>query len=197
MSSPARSLRAALVLLTALLTVLVGVGVAAPAQAQAVTKQRVYGSLIFPNHDAPHVKMMWFDSGWGYLGQKLQIDQDAMLIRMASDGLRDTGGNVRDVPVVTRNSNHTLTSSDRGRKQLKTGSGAVTYTIASGLPDGMTVVVRNRNASGNITIARDTGVELYMAGNGTNANRTVAPWGEALLHHEGGNVWSISGTGVS
>ncbi|WP_395690994.1 hypothetical protein [Nocardioides sp.] len=69
MSSPARSLRAALVLLTALLTVLVGVGVAAPAQAQAVTKQRVYGSLIFPNHDAPHVKMMWFDSGWGYLGQ--------------------------------------------------------------------------------------------------------------------------------
>ena len=138
-----------------------------------------------------------YGSGGGVLGQKLQIDQDAMNVRVASDGIRDTGGNVRDVPVVTRNSDHTLTSSDRGRKQIKTGSSAVTYTIAAGLPDGMTVVVRNRNASGNITVARGTGVELYMVGNGTNANRTVAPWGEALLHHEGGNVWSISGTGVS
>lgn len=153
-----------------------------------------WGWVLEPN---VALSLYAYDSGGGFIGQALQVDQDAALFRLASDGPRDGGGNLRDVPVVTRNSDHTLTASDRGRKQLKTGSSAVTYTIASGLPDGMTVVVRNRNASGSITIARGSGVELYMAGSPTNADRIVAPWGEALLHHEGSNVWSISGTGVS
>lgn len=108
----------------------------------------------------------------------------------------DSRGNLRSVPVNTQNGAYTFLAADNGRKVMKDGATAITYTLPTGLASGTTIVVRNKNAAGNITISR-SGTTLRIAGSGTNANATIAPWGEALLHHEGGEEWVISGTGVT
>lgn len=71
MRSPARTLRAVLVLLTALVTVLVGLGSAPAAQAAPVAKQRVFGAINCPRAaSCPSIKMQWFDQNWTYLGSQ-------------------------------------------------------------------------------------------------------------------------------
>lgn len=56
----------------------------------------------------------------------------------------------------------------------KTDTSAVTYTIPSGLgAAGDIITIINSGSSGNITVARASGVSLYR--NGTNANITVQP----------------------
>lgn len=116
-------------------------------------------------------------------------------VEQGSD-IEDSRGNLRSVPVTVQNGAYTFTATDNGRKVMKDGATAITYTLPTGLASGTTIVVRNKNAAGNITISR-SGTTLRIAGSGTNANATIAPWGEALLHHEGGEEWVISGTGVS
>jgi len=111
--------------------------------------------------------------------------------------MADWRGSLRDTPLHIRLIDYTFTINDRGTKVMKNAAGAVTYTIPTGLPQGMTLVVRNKSASGNITVARAAGVVLRIAGSGVDQNCAVAPWGEALLHHEENNEWVISGTGVT
>ncbi len=73
----------------------------------------------------------------------------------------------------------------------------MTITADPGLPVGFSCVIRNANAVGAITIARGSGVELRIAGLATNANATLAPWGEVLLSVEDTNIIIISGAGAT
>ena len=114
-----------------------------------------------------------------------------------AEGWEDGRGNLRDVPLNIQNINYTITTSDRGRKIIKSDDTARIYTIPSGLPQGMTLAIRNKTGVSNITISPASGVTLLIAGSGGSATRTIAPWGEALLHCEGVNEWVISGVGVS
>lgn len=114
-----------------------------------------------------------------------------------TDEQTDVRGNLRHTPNVVQNTGITLGAAQYGCKILKTGATAFTVTIPPGLDNGAAFVLRNQNAAGAITVARGAGVVLRQAGTASDVNATLAPWGEALLHHEGSNVYVISGTGIS
>lgn len=63
-------------------------------------------------------------------------------------------------------------------------------------PVGFAVMVRNVGA-GHITLYRGPGVVLLKDGSGVNADVQVAQWGKALLIHEGSNIWTVGGSGIS
>lgn len=106
-----------------------------------------------------------------------------------------------DLPLNLQNANYTFALTDRGKIVYKNNSTGYTYTIPLGssvpFPQGAPITVRNKNATGNITIARTSGVVLRKAGSGTDANITVAPWGFATLVLEGTDEWVVSGTGIT
>jgi hypothetical protein len=106
----------------------------------------------------------------------------------------------RDIPQVSFTGNATLAATDAGKHYYSTLATANTLTIANNTSVSWTVgtaiTVVNRG-SGNITVAQGTGVSLYLAGNSTAANRTVATYGMATLLNVAANVWMINGTGVS
>jgi hypothetical protein len=106
----------------------------------------------------------------------------------------------RDIPQVSFTGNATLAATDAGRHYYSTLATANTLTIANNTSVSWTVgtaiTVVNRG-SGNITIAQGSGVNLYLAGNSTAANRTVTTYGMATLLNVAANVWMINGTGVS
>jgi hypothetical protein len=52
-------------------------------------------------------------------------------------------------------------------------------------------------ATGTITIAQGSGVTLYLAGNVTSGNRSLATFGMATLIKVATNTWFINGAGVS
>lgn len=106
----------------------------------------------------------------------------------------------RDLPQVTLTGNVTLAATDAGKHYYSTLSTANTITIANNTSVswavGTAVTVVNRG-TGNIVITQGTGVSLYLAGNSTAANRTLATYGMATLLNVAANVWMINGTGLS
>jgi hypothetical protein len=106
----------------------------------------------------------------------------------------------RDIPQVSFTGNATLAATDAGRHYYSTLATANTLTIANNTSVswsvGTAISIVNRG-SGNITIAQGSGVNLYLAGNSTPANRTVTTYGMATLLNVAANVWMINGTGVS
>jgi hypothetical protein len=106
----------------------------------------------------------------------------------------------RDIPQVSFTGNATLAAADAGRHYYSTLATANTLTIANNTSVswsvGTAITVVNRG-SGNITIAQGSGVSLYLAGNSTAANRTLATYGMATLINVEANIWMINGTGLT
>ena len=61
------------------------------------------------------------------------------------------------------------------------------------------IMVSNEIGSGNLSIARGSGVTLVWPGSSaSSADRTLAPNGQAVLTHKRtGNLWTIIGAGIS
>ena len=106
----------------------------------------------------------------------------------------------RDIPQVRFAANATIAATDAGRHYYSTSASNLTLTIANNTSVswavGTAITVVNRG-SGNITVARGTGVSLYLAGNSSTANRTVSTYGMATLINVEANVWMINGTGLT
>jgi hypothetical protein len=106
----------------------------------------------------------------------------------------------RDIPQVSFAANATIAATDAGRHYYSTSASNLTLTIANNTSVswavGTAITVVNRG-SGNITVARGTGVSLYLAGNSSTANRTVSTYGMATLINVEANVWMINGTGLT
>jgi hypothetical protein len=106
----------------------------------------------------------------------------------------------RDIPQVSFAANATIAATDAGRHYYSTSASNLTLTIANNTSVswavGTAITVVNRG-SGNITVARGTGVSLYLAGNSSTANRTVSTYGMATLINLEANVWMINGTGLT
>lgn len=105
-------------------------------------------------------------------------------------------------PVISYDVDKTLALTDAGRMQRLFGSTGRTLTIppasSVGFPVGTVIPLRSYTTVGvNWTIARGVGVTLTVAGNSTNKNCAVAPFGFGSLIHEDTNIWVISGAGVS
>ena len=72
----------------------------------------------------------------------------------------------------------------------------ISHTSVTPYPVGFAVMVRNVG-TGPVLLYRAPGVVLLKDGSGTDANVTVAQWGKATLIHEGSNIWTVGGSGIS
>ena len=106
----------------------------------------------------------------------------------------------RDIPQVSFTGNATIATTDAGKHFYSTQSSNFTLTIANnasqGFQIGAAITVVNQG-TGTITIAQGSGVTLYLAGNATASNRSVATFGMATIMKVATNTWFINGTGVS
>jgi hypothetical protein len=106
----------------------------------------------------------------------------------------------RDIPQVSFTGNATIATTDAGKHYYSTQSSNYTLTIANnasqGFQVGAAITVVNQG-SGTISIAQGSGVTLYLAGNATAGNRSVATFGMATLIKVATDTWFINGTGVS
>jgi hypothetical protein len=106
----------------------------------------------------------------------------------------------RDIPQISFTGNATIATTDAGKHYYSTLSTGNVLTIANnasqGFQVGAAITVVNQG-TGNITVAQGSGVTLYLAGNATLGNRTVATFGMATIIKVDTNTWFINGTGVS
>jgi hypothetical protein len=106
----------------------------------------------------------------------------------------------RDIPQVAFTANTTIATTDAGRHYYSTLSTGNVLTIANnasqGFQVGAAISIINQG-TGNITVAQGSGVTLYLAGNATSGNRTVATFGMATLIKVATDTWFINGTGVT
>jgi hypothetical protein len=58
------------------------------------------------------------------------------------------------------------------------------------------ISIANQSTS-NISVALQSGVILYLAGNVTSASRTITSYGLATLLKVNTNTWFINGSGVA
>lgn len=112
----------------------------------------------------------------------------------------NTAVGYRDIPQVSFTGNTTIATTDAGRHYYSTLSTGNVLTIANnasqGFQIGAAITIVNQG-SGAITVAQGSGVTLYLAGNVTAGNRTVATFGMATIMKVATDTWFINGTGVS
>jgi hypothetical protein len=105
----------------------------------------------------------------------------------------------RDIPQVSLSSNVTTALTDAGKHYYSTSASNLALTIANNTSVswsvGTAISIVNRGTA-NITIAGDTGVSLYLAGNSSAGNRVVTTYGMATVMNVAANIWMISGTVV-
>lgn len=106
----------------------------------------------------------------------------------------------RAAPVTVQDSNYTFVLGDSGTTKLHTSGTGHSYTIppASSVnyPLGTVIVVVNTGA-GNVVMTRGSGVTLNRIGTGTNANVTIAQWGQASILKVSSDTWVISGSNLT
>ena len=88
-----------------------------------------------------------------------------------------------------------------GRHLYKTGDTGIFLTVPAQATQaaaiGTAITIVNDNLSGNITLGREAGVNLQLAGTFNNSDRTIAPGGLCTLMKVQENKWIVSGPGVS
>ena len=103
----------------------------------------------------------------------------------------DSIGELRQIPSRSVSST-TLTTSDVGKAILATSTVTVpNSTFSAG--DAVTII---NNSGGDITISKSIST-MYLASDGTSANRTLATRGMATIWFASGTVAYISGAGLS
>jgi hypothetical protein len=108
------------------------------------------------------------------------------------------GDEYQEMPQNAKNSNYTLALSDSGKHLYHSNTTAYTWTIPANssvaFPLG-TVITFVNDGSGDITIARASGVALIVFG--TDQNATLSQYGLATAIKVGTDRWYIAGTGVA
>jgi hypothetical protein len=109
--------------------------------------------------------------------------------------------NLASVTQNTENADYTLVLTDANKQIYKSNTSAYAWTVPANasvaFPIGTIVTMVNAGSSGAITITRDTGVAIILAGDGTDSNKTLAAYGVCTLLKVGTNTWYVSGAGVS
>jgi hypothetical protein len=107
----------------------------------------------------------------------------------------------REFPIDEITTDTTLVLADAGRLKRKSGSSELDLTFPPNadvaLPVGTVVGFSNDNATADLLLKRGSGVTMRIAGVLTNADCTVAPWGEGTATKMATNVWKVRGTGIT
>jgi len=115
---------------------------------------------------------------------------------VSGDGISDSKGDVRSIPVNTQNTGYTLLATDAGKLiNMTTGN----VTIPAGVfvsPYGQAITIYNDQNSSN-AIVQGSGVTLRLAGTAATGNRTLARYGLATVVCVSANAFVISGAGLT
>lgn len=122
----------------------------------------------------------------------------------APAGLAALGGlgvEFRDLLRVDKSAGWAFSDSERAYGITFVGGSPATATInpqtTTTITPGAVYIIYNFSTSA-LAIARGTGaVELRVNGSGTSSDAVLAPGGLANLIHWGGELWTITGLGVS
>ncbi len=145
-------------------------------------------------------KFLKSDGSWDTFSETAQ-DLDSVLTEgntatgksLTVGTLNDAGGNVRSLPVNTQAAAYTIQTSDTG-KMVK-ANGTITVSSTNTLSEGDIVTIYNATAS-DISIERSS-VDMYLVGDSTSQNRTLAQKGIATLVCVGTNEYVLMGGGIT
>ena len=108
----------------------------------------------------------------------------------------DSKGDVRSIPVNTKNTGYTLEATDAGKViNMTTGN----VTVPAGVfatPFGQAITIYNDQNASN-AIVQGSGVTMRLAGTTTTGNRTLAHYGLATVVCVAANTFVISGAGLT
>jgi hypothetical protein len=103
----------------------------------------------------------------------------------------------RGLPLVTVSSSRNLATTDDSCKLKINGTYTLTIQPTGTVAYNDDFACAGYVASGTATIARGSGVDLYINGSTTSANGSITIRGRFDLVHWGSNVWTLNGTNVS
>ena len=125
---------------------------------------------------------------------KILLVTAANNITTTAGNMVDQKGEMRLVPLESKSTNYTLQASDHG-KVISISSGDI--TVPSGVfSAGQTVTIFANISSGVIDINR-SGVTMYWATDGTNADRDLEPRGVATILCVAADTFVITGGTLS
>ena len=104
----------------------------------------------------------------------------------------------REIPQIAFSSNATLALADSGKHFLAADSGKTLTIPTNGtvaFPIG--TVITLATLSSNMLINANSGVTLYLAGNGTPANRLLDIYATATLLKVSTDIWMLNGTSLT
>jgi hypothetical protein len=108
----------------------------------------------------------------------------------------DSKGDVRSIPVNTKNTGYTLEATDAGKIiNMTTGN----VTVPAGVfatPFGQAITIYNDQNASN-AIVQGSGVTMRLAGTTATGNRTLARYGLATVVCVSANTFVISGAGLT
>ena len=105
----------------------------------------------------------------------------------------------KDIPQLSLSSNVTLADTDGG-KHYYSANATATITIPNNATTSFaigTAISVVQEGTATLTVAPDSGVTLYLAGNSTSGSRTIGSYGMATLMKVATDTWFINGTGVA
>jgi hypothetical protein len=114
----------------------------------------------------------------------------------SGDGISDSKGDVRSIPLNTQNTGYTLVATDAGKLiNMTTGNVTVPASVFA-TPFGQAITIYNNQNSSN-AIVQGSGVTIRLAGTAATGNRTLARYGLATLVCVSANTFVISGAGLT
>lgn len=105
----------------------------------------------------------------------------------------------KDIPQLSLSSNVTLADTDGG-KHYYSANATATITIPNNATTSFaigTAISVVQEGTATLTVAPDSGVTLYLAGNSTSGSRTIGSYGMVTLMKVATDTWFINGTGVA
>ena len=110
-----------------------------------------------------------------------------------SGSVTDDKGDLRTIPQIAKTATHTLVAADAGKHVSTNSSVTIPPSVFSA---GHAITIYNSSGT-DIPIYRGTGVTLYQASDGANANRTLGTKGLATILCVASDTFVISGAGLS
>jgi hypothetical protein len=114
----------------------------------------------------------------------------------SGDGISDSRGDVRNLPINTQNTGYTLVATDAGNVVNMTAGNVTVPAGVFATPFGQAITIYNNQNSSN-AIVQGSGVTLRLAGTAATGNRTLARYGLTTLVCVSANTFVISGAGLT
>ena len=169
------------------------------------------GNVAFGNVDASSGDVAGQTGTFGLISGALISPSQANITEVGTLSNLVVSGNIQgnvngfsigylEIPQVSLTADDTIALEDSGKHFHSNTAGNITLTIPTNatvaFPVGTAISIVEE-AAGNILVNAAAGVNLYLAGNSTAANRVLSTYGMATLMKVGTDTWFINGSGVA